>query len=264
MNPIFLEHEPTLEPKIKRLDGVNGVFAVGDIHGMYSLLDPLIDEIKAMLAEPEYAGWIVVFLGDLIDRGPENRKCLNRVREECETNKNWYCLRGNHEEFFVEFDGFNLGDIWLHPGNGGNKTLAEYDGDTKSYEADRIWLKSLPLAIETDSYFLTHAGIQPGVPLADQDAQDLQWIRWEFITSPHDHPKYVIHGHTPIRDGRVERRHNRCNMDTGSYYTKVLTVGVFPEDRSKEPIFVAAYTPDDGGDTRIKTYHRHIMEYGKA
>jgi len=259
MNPIFLD---VYKNPILRLGPVPGVLAVGDIHGMYSLLDALITEIKMLLIQPEFKGYAVVFLGDLVDRGPENRKCLDRVRKECESNPDWYCLRGNHEQFFVEYE-IGRPSGWGYPGNGGDKTLAEYEPDMVAFDTDKKWLLSLPLAIETDSYFLTHAGIQPGVPLAEQEPGDLQWIRWEFITSEVEHPKYVIHGHTPIREGLVERRHNRCNMDTGSYYTKVLTVGAFPEGRSKEPLFVAAYTPDDGGDTRIKTYRRHIMGYGK-
>ena len=47
------------------------------------------------------------------------------------------------------------------------------------------------------SYFFAHAGIRPGVPLADQDAHDLVWIRQPFLSWPDPLEAVVVHGHTP-------------------------------------------------------------------
>ncbi len=58
-----------------------------------------------------------------------------------------------------------------------------------------------------------HAGIRPGVPLAEQTRDDCIWIREPFLTSTEDFGFKVVHGHTIV--DRVEHRPNRIAMDTG-------------------------------------------------
>ena len=67
-----------------------------------------------------------------------------------------------------------------------------------------------------------HAGIRPGRALADQDEEDLLWIREEFITRPHDLPQTVIFGHTPQRDVYVDLPY-KIGIDTGCVYGGWLT-----------------------------------------
>jgi hypothetical protein len=59
-----------------------------------------------------------------------------------------------------------------------------------------------------------HAGIQPGVPLEDQDPADLMWIRDSFLFDTRDHGVLVVHGHTPV--ATVEHHGNRLAIDTGA------------------------------------------------
>ena len=70
-------------------------------------------------------------------------------------------------------------------------------------------------------YQLVHAGIRPGVPLQEQRASDLLWIRREFTerTEPLGH--VVVHGHSISEE--VEMRPNRIGIDTGAFCTGVLT-----------------------------------------
>src|SRR3546814_17611878 len=71
-----------------------------------------------------------------------------------------------------------------------------------------------------------HAGLKPGVALADQTAADLLWIRHEFLRSDVSFGKLVVHGHTPVRHG-PEILPNRINLDTQAYRTGKLTSAVF-------------------------------------
>ena len=129
------------------------------------------------------------------------------------------------------------GPIWLS--NGGDATLRSY-GVTPSRSlfgfnyrrlsgqlaqalpaAHRAFLESLPLTARFGDYLFVHAGIRPGVPLDDQDPQDLIWIREDFLWDGRDHGVVVVHGHTPVSPPEVLP--NRINIDTGAVYGGPLT-----------------------------------------
>ncbi len=67
-----------------------------------------------------------------------------------------------------------------------------------------------------------HAGVRPGVPLAEQTERDLLWIHEEFLRSEEQFGKYIVHGHTPVRCAEFPA--NRVNIDTGAYATGNLTL----------------------------------------
>lgn len=66
-------------------------------------------------------------------------------------------------------------------------------------------------------YLFVHAGIRPGIPIQEQSAQDLLWIRKEFLTFTKPHPSFVVHGHQ-ICDA-PDVRNNRIGIDTGAFAT---------------------------------------------
>jgi serine/threonine protein phosphatase 1 len=69
-------------------------FAIGDIHGCYSQLACLIEQIKP--AEHD----LLVFLDDCIDRGPDSRAVI----DYCLSLKEQYpavFIKGNHEEMLL-------------------------------------------------------------------------------------------------------------------------------------------------------------------
>ena len=49
------------------------------------------------------------------------------------------------------------------------------------------------------------------------------------VESTIDHGRLIVHGHTPLRDGRPDMRSNRINLDTGAVYGRPLTAAVFVE-----------------------------------
>ena len=63
--------------------------------------------------------------------------------------------------------------------------------------------------------------MRPGRSLAEQDPQDLLWIRGDFLHQPHGLGCVVVHGHTPAQ--APELRRNRINVDTGACMTGILT-----------------------------------------
>lgn len=216
------------------------VWAIGDVHGRYDLMVPLIDAIRADPAASAADRLTVIFLGDYIDRGPDSRAVVQHLatlsRDE---SIDWRFLKGNHEEAMLNFlDDPAEGSKWCE--YGGDATLASYglqvpsmrhkpeawahlsaDLEHKLPAAERDFLESLELSVTVGDYFFSHAGARPGQPLEKQSAEDLMWIRRTFLDSDVEFERIVVHGHTPERV--VYADHRRIGVDTKAYASGVLT-----------------------------------------
>ena len=69
-------------------------FAIGDVHGCYTALTALLEALQ--LQDDDQ----LVFLGDLVDRGPDSFRVVERVRELVDSDRA-VCLLGNHEEMLL-------------------------------------------------------------------------------------------------------------------------------------------------------------------
>jgi serine/threonine protein phosphatase 1 len=214
------------------------LYAVGDVHGRDDLLADLLAQIEADAAERGRARLVVVFLGDLIDRGPSSRQVVERLRTYRPAGVRPVFLAGNHEEVLLRIlDGeARLIPDWLR--FGGAECLASYGVDaaeirrmppTQAIEtvrsaipaSHREFVRGFDDTFRAGSYLFVHAGIRPGIPLEQQSRTDLRWIREPFLMDESEHGFTVIHGHT-IRE-QVEERANRIGIDTGAYRSGVLT-----------------------------------------
>jgi serine/threonine protein phosphatase 1 len=75
-----------------RIDGP--VVLIGDVHGQLDLLDRLLDRLSR---RADFAGRWIVFLGDLVDRGPDPRGVLERVLELMASHPRTTSVCGNHD-----------------------------------------------------------------------------------------------------------------------------------------------------------------------
>ena len=91
------------------------------------------------------------------------------------------------------------------------------------------FLKNLALTHREGTYLFVHAGIRPGIAVAEQSRQDLISIRQAFLYSEADFGVAVVHGHTPKQDPVI--RHNRIGIDTGAVYGGRLTCAILEADR---------------------------------
>lgn len=216
------------------------VYAVGDIHGRLDALTALLAQIQddARRTAPG-ARPLLVFLGDYVDRGPDSCGVIDLVLDLMAGDAfEVTALKGNHEEALTRFladPGF--APVWI--ANWGEETLRSYGvepppaDEAAAWEAvqgrlaaalpstHRAFLAGLQLSVTVGDYLFVHAGVRPGVPLAEQAERDLIWIRYEFLESDEDFGKVVVHGHTPAE--RPELKANRINIDTGVYFTGILT-----------------------------------------
>lgn len=214
------------------------LYAIGDVHGCDAELEQLLGEIEADHASRSRKPCFIVFLGDLIDRGPASREVLARLRTRPPRFADIHVIRGNHEEMMVRcLTGEpELIPEWLR--HGGQSCAMSYGvdpsvlHDTDIYRLEHTLLSHIPKAdidflsrsidqVRFGDYLLVHAGIRPGVPVAQQKGRDLRWIRQEFLESDQQHEAFVIHGHTITETPDV--RTNRIGLDTGAYRTGRLT-----------------------------------------
>src|SRR5438270_8631073 len=73
-------------------------YVVGDIHGRLDLLEDLLAKIHAELQHRPAAKTLLVFVGDLIDRGPSSAQVIERLRTYRRSGIKPVFLLGNHEE----------------------------------------------------------------------------------------------------------------------------------------------------------------------
>jgi serine/threonine protein phosphatase 1 len=217
------------------------IYAIGDIHGRWDLLAPLLARIEEHVSLNPSARPLAVFLGDYVDRGPCSRQVINQLLQLNERLETVF-LKGNHEEYLMKFlTTPSFLKEWLRWG--GLDTLRSYDFATINYSDSsereflatslRVilqenghldFLRSLKPWFVCGDFFFAHAGVRPGVPLDQQREKDLLEIRDDFLRSELDFGKIIVHGHTPVLT--PDLRPNRINVDTGAYATGKLTCAV--------------------------------------
>ncbi len=214
------------------------IYAIGDVHGRNDLLQQLLAKIIKDDGERDKAESEIIFLGDLVDRGPDSAGVIDTVMQLKSSLGNVRFLMGNHEEVYLAAATGNEKSVRFFNRIGGRETILSYDISMQEYVeldiaqlAARIttlfprehvdFIAGFEDQIIIGDYAFVHAGIRPGVSLAEQRPKDLRWIREEFLGTEDAHEKVIVYGHT-ISDEVVEAG-NRIGIDTGAYYSDKLT-----------------------------------------
>lgn len=217
------------------------IYCVGDIHGQIDMLKGAISRIEADGGKDAK----IVFLGDLVDRGPDSKGVIALLMEGISQGRNWTVLKGNHDRLFYLFyedgtvnDGILRPDMdWLHPRVGGAETIASYGiqatSDAPNYALSKAaiprehaeFMRNLPLYYQHGELLFVHAGIVPEVALIDQVEDKLIWVREEFHKYDKPHPFLVVHGHTAL--DAPEHFGNRIDLDSGAGFGRPITAAVF-------------------------------------
>lgn len=228
-------------------DGLR-VYAIGDIHGRLDLLDALLDAIAADdRARGGALRTLYVFLGDLIDRGPDSRGVVERLMRLAESGLDARFLMGNHEEVLLRALDGDVKALRFLVRIGGRETLLSYGIDEEEYRSHdyddllrmaiervpaghRAFLAGFEKWISVGDYLFVHAGIRPGVAIEEQAASDLYWIRDDFLRHRDSFGKMIVHGHSITEE--IDVRANRIGIDTGAFASGRLTaIGLEGEER---------------------------------
>ncbi len=197
---------------------------IGDVHGCYEELMELVDKVNFNAQTDE-----LIFLGDLINKGPSSVKVLEFVK-----NGGHKSILGNHELGFLK-----ALDYAQYMTGGFLKLAEELKGELSEYQK---WLAQLPLYIEDDLFIAIHGGLEPGVPLNMQRAQVATRIRtWDGIGDDLNNPanpawyelykedKLVVFGHWAAKG--LIRRENAIGLDTGCVWGGELSCLILPEKK---------------------------------
>lgn len=200
--------------RLVRKNDVNRVLAIGDVHGEFSAFKKILPDIEQHLTEDKKN--IVVFLGDLIDRGLYSYNvvdCVIKLKEKYSDNV--ITLRGNHEQLLIDaVDNSHYYAEREFYNCGGRTTINSYlDNLNITYvnhmplkdiisESHMKFYNNMPNILETNNFIFVHAGLAEGYKLEEQHSEDTLWIREEFVCSKHYFGKPVIYGHTPIQNNK--------------------------------------------------------------
>lgn len=198
-----------------------------------NLLDQLVRDVPWDIKSDK-----IVFLGDLIDRGPDSPGVIERVITMVEENPTIIVLRGNHEQMLL--DCLDYRDIqWLIPENGGLATITSYGIDLDQLEdvSDIIipdehitFIRSLPFYHEDEQAIYVHAGLVPEEHPSDTDPDVLMWTRDIDFFKGYE-GKLCFFGHTPTQYLPRERRQRRFSI-----YIHGSCVGIDTSGEAESPL----------------------------
>lgn len=216
------------------------LYAIGDIHGRLDLLQQLIRTIEEDDAARAPMDSTILFLGDLVDRGPESAQVVSYLLDlkQRRAPERTRFLLGNHEEVLLAAAAGDEKALRFFTKIGGRETILSYGISEERYDAldysellaefqarvpveHRAFITSFDDIIVLGDYAFVHAGIRSTEPLAAQRPKDLRWIREGFLDVTAPFEKVIVHGHTIVPD--VEELPNRIALDTGAYRSGKLT-----------------------------------------
>ncbi len=213
---------------------------IGDVHGCLDELDELMIALQLQEADR------LVFVGDLVDRGPDSVGVIRRVQELRAA-----CVMGNHDEWYVR-----CAKHETRRRQTGEKNPLAMSTKFALYNrldaADIMWLAELPYLHRIDARtVVVHAGLRPGVTVEAQERRDMLRMRYlrratgemwnmksdelltpdvaAFWTEVWTGPEDVIYGHHPSKSGtvRTENAGAVCwGIDTGCCFGNKLTAWV--------------------------------------
>lgn len=223
---------------------------IGDVHGCADELDGLLtrlgytvswtgkgDDRRVRVTAP--AGRRVVFVGDLVDRGPRSPDVLRIVMALVESGQG-LCVPGNHDAKFARW----LDGRKVQLTHGLDRTAAQFEAESAAFKATvKAFLERLPFHVWLDGGRLAvaHAGIKDemlgrasgavrefclyGETSGEHDEFGLP-IRYHWAAEYHG-ATAIVYGHTPVPE--AEWVNNTLCVDTGCVFGGKLTALRWPE-----------------------------------
>lgn len=229
----------------------NRTIFIGDLHGCYEETTALLKKLDVVQTDH------VIFLGDYVDRGPENAKCCDLVRQREQVQGKSGAILGNHEETHVAYE-----DCVQRKGKLPEQMPHSHLATRQQLKKEHYdWFKSLPLFLRVPEYnaVAVHAGVYPGRSIESQEARHLLHIQmispldkfgnpthnmksiwpsrvpqddkndWRFWTNFWDGSETIVFGHSVLDKPLITDK--VIGIDGGAVFGRKLHAYVLPEKR---------------------------------
>lgn len=232
---------------------------IGDVHGCYDELVLLLKKLgyKIEKIDGDYnienpSGRKVIFLGDLVDRGPKIVDVL-KITMQMVKEKKALCVQGNHDnKLYRKLIGNNV-----QIKNGLEDSLEQLKQTNESFLSDlKTFLKHLEshYVLDDQKLVVVHAGMKEdligrsskkvrsfalyGETTGETDEFGLP-IRYLWAKD-YKGKALILYGHTPNKE--IKKMNNTINIDTGCVFGNKLTAYRYPEGDFVEVIAKASYS----------------------
>ncbi|WP_337191738.1 metallophosphoesterase [Nocardioides flavescens] len=215
---------------------------VGDVHGCAGELDALLTRLGWRwegegAAHPE--GRVAVFVGDLVDRGPDTPGVLRRVMAMVEAGTA-LCVQGNHEAKLLRA----LDGAKVQTRHGLQVSLDQLALESEGFRSRvRAFVAGLPwrLLLDDGRLVVTHAGLREDLHHSDSQRARAFALYGDTTGETDEHglpvrlpwqddyrgAATVVHGHTPV--ARTRWVNGTLCLDTGAVFGGRLTALRYPE-----------------------------------
>lgn len=232
---------------------IDGPLAViGDLHGQTEKLVTLLNRLRQ---RPDYQDRWIVFMGDLVDRGPDSSGTVQLILDLIQEHPKTTIVSGNHDlamgaslKLVPTPEYSDWAGRWLDHYSS-QETFASYNAEygnlehlrSQLPEAHAQLLGNLPWVVEHPTFLFVHAGLDPLQPYSvqigilrqrDYSLNRPLWLCEKSIVDkdpPQDCPKVVVSGH--VKYPKVEFRKRRILCDTTGGQEGELSCVLLPEAR---------------------------------
>ncbi|MBN9385249.1 MAG: polynucleotide kinase-phosphatase [Chitinophagaceae bacterium] len=215
---------------------------IGDVHGCYDELTALLRQLgyedsSGLWRHPE--GRKPVFVGDLVDRGPDTPGVLRTVMSLVDAGLGW-CVPGNHDVKLLKW----LNGKNVQPTHGLQQSIEQLQAETPGFrESVKTFLDGLisHYVFDGGNLVVAHAGLREemqgrgsgavrefclyGETTGETDEFDLP-VRYNWAAE-YKGKAQVVYGHTPVPEAQWLNR--TIDIDTGCVFGGKLTALRYPE-----------------------------------
>ena len=199
-------------------------FIIGDVHGCPKTLEGLISTFENLNQKDR-----IIFLGDLIDRGPDSKSVLDIILSLKDNGNEVIILRGNHEQMMLNaMDNSKAMKDWFR--NGGKATLDSFDVYHPGFIDDKYidLLIQSRFYVQTDEFVIVHAGLNFNIDNPLKDTDKMISMRIDNCSKEKIGNRRIIVGHTPFNLEKIKLSltNDIIRLDGGCvYYKQVQGLG---------------------------------------
>jgi serine/threonine protein phosphatase 1 len=211
-------------------------WVIPDVHGCLLTLRMLVEDLIGLRKDDS-----LIFLGDVIDRGPSSKGVIDYIIKLKEDGINTNVIKGNHEEYMAKvfrdeeaktglrrmlgLKSVTFKD-WMQ--YGGAETMSSFNAAfVEAIPLKYIeWIESLDFYMQWKNFLIVHAGFNFELDDIFSDTQSMMWIREYKIDPEKLGNRKIIHGHVPVSLEFINQ-----SIYSNSFHFIDLDNGVYMNDK---------------------------------